>query len=253
MDINWNKWAIENLPFRFRTKIMSAYCISLVSPVQVLYEEVDRWQAKMKTKAGGSPQVCMMQKVVKDTLGIDIVILEGDGKPTDFIIQTAFTDTDKERQLFALLDYYKLAGKSYSYENKQVACIANWTDYVCEKGEVTFNQQWSKYVCEKGNGDRINNITITYYWKYDAEWNTTIMKRMSYEAATAVQSDLIISCDMYVLGHHDSPLSVEHEFKTGQYFNEMNTWVMDKHANEKVFPGADYYFNYKLIIKDVYE
>lgn len=100
----------------------------------------------MRIKAGGTPQVCMLQKIVRDAIGVDVVIGEGDGKPVDFIIKTSFTDTDKERQLFALLDRYKLAGKSYSYQNESVTYTLDWSEYVCEKASITIT--WANYVCE---------------------------------------------------------------------------------------------------------
>ena len=232
---------------------MVAFCMTLISPLQTLYNDFNQYRKKMKIKAGGSPQVCMLQKIVKDSLDIDIVILEGDGKPIDFIIQTAFTDTDKERQLFSLLDRYKLAGKSYSYENKQVIYDVQWSGYVCETREATFEQKWSKYICEKGNGDNVNNITITYYWGYDPEWNATIMKRVRIKATKPVQSDLMISAELYVLGYHDSPLTADFPLKSGEDLIDMDTWVMDKHSNERIFPKADYYYNYELLIRDEYE
>ena len=74
----------------------------------------------------------MLQKIIRDELGLDVRIEEGNGKPIDFIIKTTFVDVDKERRLFALLDRYKLAGKSYGYENAGIMITAQWTGFVCE-------------------------------------------------------------------------------------------------------------------------
>lgn len=54
---------------------------------------------KMRTKVAGTPQVCMLQKIIRDELGLDVRIEEGNGKPIDFIIKTTFVDVDKERRL----------------------------------------------------------------------------------------------------------------------------------------------------------
>ena len=113
MEVQWDKFIIERLPVRLRTELMKAVCLAVTLPVVQIYNEFRIWKKRMDIKAGGSPQVCMLQKIVKDTLDIDLIISEGNGKPVDFIIHTSFTDVDKERQLFALLDRYKLAGKSY--------------------------------------------------------------------------------------------------------------------------------------------
>lgn len=95
----------------------------------------------------GTPQVCMLKKVVHDELGINIEIEEGDGKPYDFIVKTSSTYTDKEQQIFALLERYKMAGKSYKYMNSEVDFEYQWEDYVCEQCE--FFVEWAGYICEQ--------------------------------------------------------------------------------------------------------
>lgn len=156
MNIDWNKWIIENLPFRLRKSVMVAFCTVLVTPLQTLYNDFNQYRRKMKIKAGGSPQVCMLKKIVKDSLGIDLVISEGNGKPVDFIIHTSFTDVDKERQLFALLDRYKLAGKLYMYENTEVEYSHQWGGFVCERKTLLI--LWQGYVCE------ISPRQMNYIW-----------------------------------------------------------------------------------------
>ena len=144
--MKWNRWILELLPGRRRTLMVYALCVVLVSPVVKLYGEFVDWRAKMRVKTGGTPQVCMLRQIIKDELGIDVLIEEGNGKPIDFIIKTSFVNVDMERQLFALLDRYKLAGKSYGYENAEIRYVAGWTKYVCERGELVV--EWAEYVCE---------------------------------------------------------------------------------------------------------
>ena len=144
--MKWNRWILELLPGRRRTLMMYALCVVLVSPIVKLYGECGAWRARMRVKTGGTPQVCMLRQIIKDELGIDVLIEEGNGKPIDFIVKTSFMNVDIERQLFALLDRYKLAGKSYGYENAEIRFVAEWTGYVCEQGELVV--EWVKYVCE---------------------------------------------------------------------------------------------------------
>lgn len=145
--MDWRRWIVERLPERLRVKGMMAVCMVLTVPIRVLHEEFVAWQRRMRTKVAGTPQVCVLQKIIKDELGLDVLIEEGDGKPTDFIIKTAFVDVDKERRLFALLDRYKLAGKSYGYENAEVKFSYEWSGYVCEQRTVFV--QWGGFVCER--------------------------------------------------------------------------------------------------------
>lgn len=169
MEVQWDKFIIERLPVRLRTELMKAVCLAVTLPVVQIYNEFRIWKKRMDIKAGGSPQVCMLQKIVKDTLDIDLIISEGNGKPVDFIIHTSFTDVDKERQLFALLDRYKLAGKSYMYENAEVEYSQQWSGFVCERQTLLI--QWQGYVCEVKTREvnyisaRINNSRI--YVKQD--------------------------------------------------------------------------------------
>lgn len=250
MNIQWEKWVVEKLPQRLRKPRIMALCMVLCLPVERLYSDFLKWKKQARIKAGGSPQVCMLQKIVKDSLDINLQILEGDGKPIDFIVKTEFIGMDKERQFFALIDRYKLAGKSYSYENAKVVYGMGWTGYVCEKGEAAFVSKWGRFVCEKN--DRINTITVTYYWKYDASWGATIIKRLTLKADSPVKSDLKIKTLMFLLGQTEG-IEATLELKKGQNFFEVDTWVMDRHKNESVSPRSDESYNYKLTIKDVYE
>ena len=249
MEIRWDKWVVERLPMKLRTHRMQALCMVFCSPVERLYVDFTKWRKRMRIKAGGSPQVCMLKKTVYDELGIVIEIAEGDGKPVDFIIRTAFTDTDKERQLFALLDRYKLAGKSYAYENKEIAFECVWSGYVCEDNPLACG--WVNYICEINKPYTVNAITITYYWKYDAAWNATIIKRLVIQAEHPVESNIDIVSEMYVIGQPS--LTIKIPLEVGQSYVAMDTWVMDKHENERVSPPFDKYYEYKIKAIDVYE
>lgn len=234
MDIQWEKWVIESLPGRLRRSQVIALCMAYCVPIQALYGEFVRWRRKMRIKSGGSPQACMLQKIVKDSLGVNVVIQESNGKPVDFIVQTAFTDMDKERQLFALLDRYKLAGKSYSYENAEVMYEAQWTGYVCEKVK------------------EVNLITFTYHWAYDESWGATIIKKIIIRPEKPIGSRLYFEMTLYVLGYHEAPKKADFFREPGYEGEEMDSWVMDKHENEHVSPTSDEHYEYRVKVEDIY-
>lgn len=171
MNIDWNKWIIEHLPFSLRRVRVFTLVTVLISPTRRLYQEFVTWSVKTRIKSAGSPQVCMLKRTVKDELGLDVLIEVGNGKPIDFIIRTSFDNVDIERQLFALLDRYKLAGKSYGYENAEIILTGIWSSFVCERAEAW--TEWTAHICEKaGNvaewtgficekaGKRENLITV---------------------------------------------------------------------------------------------
>lgn len=146
MEVSWKKWILEWLPLSLRVNRIYVFCLLITLPVRNLYASFYEWSRKMRNRAGATPQVCMIQKVVYDELGLRLEIEEGNGKPFDFLITTSFSDIDKERQLFALLNRYKQAGKSYGYVNEEVVFHYEWSDYVCEN--LTLFTEWTGYVCE---------------------------------------------------------------------------------------------------------
>lgn len=135
------------LPAMLRQTLISSFMSVFTSPLRGIHDEFSSWKDKMKIMISGTPQVCMLEKIIKDSLDIDIVISEGDGRPVDFIVQASFSDIDKERQLFALMNRYKLAGKHYEYRNTALSIKSLWCEYVCE--QQTAFLTWREYLCEE--------------------------------------------------------------------------------------------------------
>lgn len=227
--MDWRKWIIERLPERLRVTGMIAVCMVLTLPIRVLYEEFVAWQRKMRTKVAGTPQVCMLEKIIRDELGLDIRIEEGNGKPIDFIIKTDFVDMDKERRLFALLDRYKLAGKSYGYENAGIVITAQWTRFVCELASM--ESEWTGFVCETRDKD-INKIKI----------NRTA-NRVSASPEFVLTSDIIVTFhgnDSYEISislNKGSLNTVIKDYAVGQPVNSvtLNVYEDEKYKYEIVW------------------
>ena len=147
MKINWAKWILELLPFSLRVNRVYILCLLFTMPVRMLYATFVDWRQKMRNKAGATPQVCMLRKIVYDELGVNIEIEEVDEKHYDFIVKTLLTDKDKEQQILALLNRYKMAGKSFQFINTMVSFESGWGDYVCERCEYAVD--WTDYICEQ--------------------------------------------------------------------------------------------------------
>lgn len=228
--MKWNRWILELLPGRRRTLMAYALCVVLVSPVVKLHGEFVAWRAKMRVKTGGTPQVCMLRQIIKDELGIDVLIEEGNGKPTDFIIKTSFVNIDMERRLFALLDRYKLAGKSYGYEN----------------AEILYDNRWTAYLCEK---IRTNTITITFYW--NGKPGDGEIKKISIQSELPVTSDLNINIVFFYLIDGESLAPFDFKLLTGSSSFEIETWAFNGYKEIKVTPEGDEEYDYVLKIIDV--
>lgn len=229
--MKWNRWILELLPGRRRTLMVYALCVVLVSPVVKLYGEFVDWRAKMRVKTGGTPQVCMLRQIIKDEVGIDVVIEEGNGKPIDFIVKTSFMNVDIERQLFALLDRYKLAGKSYGYEN----------------AEILYDNRWTAYLCET---IRSNTITITFRW--DGKPGSGDIKKMSIQSELPVASDLNINIVFfYLIDGKESLAPFDFKLSAGSSLFEIETWAFNGYKEIKVTPEGDEKYEYVLKIIDV--
>lgn len=147
MNIDWSKLIGNMLPAMLRQTLISSFMSVFTTPLRGIHDEFGSWKDKMKIMISGTPQVCMLEKIIKDSLDIDIAISEGDGRPVDFIVQASFSDIDKERQLFALINRYKLAGKHYEYRNAALSIESRWCEYVCEQQTVFLT--WREYLCEE--------------------------------------------------------------------------------------------------------
>ena len=157
--MNWDRWMLERLPDKLRTVIMFTLCMVYVAFIRRLYDEFVEWKRRVLVKLSGTPQVCVLKKVVYDELGVNIEIEEGDGKPYDFIVKTDINDMNKERQLHALLDKYKLAGKSYRYINSEVGFVKEWGTFICERATMIIG--WDRYICEHKIRP-VNHLYCTY-------------------------------------------------------------------------------------------
>lgn len=144
--IEWSKYILSILPLTLRRMGIYSLFRVMISPIVLLYNAYLSWRQSQIVKQAGSPQVIMLKKLVYDKLGLVIDIMEDTGKPNDFIVQTDTTDVNVQRRLYALIQSYKLAGKSFTFANQAVQFIQSWSDYVCETLAIT--QTWGGYVCE---------------------------------------------------------------------------------------------------------
>ena len=72
--MNWGRWIIERLPKRLRTVMLFTLCMVYTAFIRREHNEFLEWQKKMKIRMSGSPQVCMLKKVIYDELGVNIEI-----------------------------------------------------------------------------------------------------------------------------------------------------------------------------------
>lgn len=251
--MDWGKWVIERLPRKLRMIGMFALCMVLIAHIGQLYDAFMEWRRRLRIRMAGTPQVCQLKKIVHDELGVDIQIEEGNGKPIDFIIKTSFVDIDKERRLFALLDRYKLAGKSYGYENTEIALTSTWNQFVCERVEVKPILIWGGFVCEVL---RVNAIRITYYWELTAIYeDAMVIKHRRIRVDFPVKTELLLTFDFQCWDEGGRGALLHGEINIGPDFTETytQTWLGESHSNENINIKQDEYYKYIVVVEDVYE
>lgn len=126
---------LNYLPMCLRKVGIYALIKVLLSPLVRIYETYLSWIEEKRKQVSYTGQQCMLRQIVKDELGVDIVISALDGKPYDFMvtIQGEITDTMRNR-LTALIDKYKPGYKSWRYsdagQDDIITYSAEWIEYV---------------------------------------------------------------------------------------------------------------------------
>lgn len=154
--IDFNRFILTYLPHSIRRVTIYSILQVLISPVARLYNLFLSFRQEQIIKQSGTSQTIMLKKMVHDQLALDIEIEEDTGLSNDFIVKVASQELDKERQLVALINKYKQAGKSFTLNNAAVVFTQAWGDFVCEIANM--NYSWGDFICELA---ALVNNTIT--------------------------------------------------------------------------------------------
>lgn len=245
MNIYWGKWIVEMLPFALREQRIKALCAAMIRPIVTLWSDFNVWKKQLQMKLGTIPQTIMLQKIIKDSLGINVAIIEGAGRPVDFIVKASITDSNKEKTIFELLDKYKQAGKSYSYENTAASFEYLWTRYIDELQGVAFN--WDDYVCETIVRDQLPLNDVYVRCEGDS-----IYVRTKYAPASNLSVDYVLT---YKLPNENDVSNVSRGVITynTDWKSELKTTVIP-HKSPKILTAdlslrtnIDNTFNYSII------
>ena len=159
--IDFNRFILTYLPHSLRRVTIYSILQVLIAPVQRLYNLFLSFRQEQIIKQSGTSQTIMLKKMVHDQLDLDIEIEEDTGLSNDFIVKVVSQQLDKERQLVALINKYKQAGKSFTLNNAAVVFTQTWGNFVCEIAELNYN--WGDFICELA---ALVNNTITATAKY---------------------------------------------------------------------------------------
>lgn len=161
MDINWKKFWREQLPSAFRKNKIVVLIEVLCSVIREAYDEWQTWAARAKERAAYTWQVYSLERMVWLEMGLVIEIEASTTIAYDFVVNVSRSGGQNydESRLRALLDRYKLAGKSYYISDTAIARTVKFISHVCERGVSGYAVRFINHVCEKGGKQR-NNISI---------------------------------------------------------------------------------------------
>ena len=98
--------------------------------VETAYNQFNLSVPDLMYKINAKASVISLQHHIKRELGVDAAITELDGKPIDFLVSiTGFVD---ESQLRALIENYKLSGKSFVFKVGNEVYTAKFGNWYCE-------------------------------------------------------------------------------------------------------------------------
>lgn len=186
-DINWKKFWREQLPSAFRKNKIVVLIEVLCSVIREAYDEWRTWSARAKERAAYTWQVYSLERMVWLEMGLVIDIKESKTVAYNFLVNVSRSSGQEydESRLRALLDRYKLAGKSYYISDTAIARTVKFISHVCERGVSGYAVKFINHVCEK-SGKEINNIRVY------------VMPTTSYETKVTAISELPNRSDLRI-------------------------------------------------------
>lgn len=106
-------------------------------------------------------------------------------------------------------------------------------------------------LCPIPDANKMNYITVTYYWVKDVEWGNIVYK-LTMQADRPVASDINIKTTVHI-AEQSGFVTVNLPLKSGESYYEIETFAIDQHISEIADPGYDNTYEYQTKAVDVYE
>lgn len=244
MIIDWEKYTRLLLPIKLRTLLLIELIRTMIWQIPRAASDFNVWADGAKYRANLNASVVALQYLIQHEFGVLATIEELDGLPTDFLINVE--GTVDEVRLKALIDQYKLAGRSYVFRLGTVVFSAAWTNYQCEDIVELYSAKWSDYVCED---DGIVTITAEIR-KVDAE-----NVELTFTANREVTSDINLTGQISGQAYGNSFLAAVFNatITSGSYTTsvtvQLDTFEADAYyyiepGSVNVTPPSDLIYNY---------
>ena len=196
---DWIKYITDMLASAVRGSVLVQFISALLSPSKTAQDSLNAYLSDARLRSAATWQACWLEKLLSDNLGYMVTITEASGLPVDFVV-TGVSYTDAARAS-ALLNRYKLAGRSYILEFSDVAVVAQWDNALCEKTAlINLYARWDDALCEKVETllrvvDQSGSIVV--YLSYDPEGNLPAANTfyVTYPGSTVTVQQISASVD----------------------------------------------------------
>ncbi len=190
MRIDWNKYLVWNLPLVMRQPRIVHLLRILLASFADLHDRSQTWHEESRRRARYDSSSIMIERMILDEMGIDVIIDNFDTGSYDFRVRILSESAYDEARLRALIDKYKAADKRYLIGNGNVTYSVIYQDYTCEKTDERLSVEYTSYVCEKV--DYIETVTIRLYGR---RMDNGEIKLYASTGGTAVASTIRITAD----------------------------------------------------------
>jgi hypothetical protein len=148
------------LPISLRNKPVSEFTRSKLLETQRICDGFRLFVEDAKYRASANASVISLEHHISREFDVRAKITELSGRPTDFLV-TIDGNVDESR-LKALIDGYRLSGKSYVFRVSGVKYVSRWIDHVEEDMSTEYVSEWIDHI-----GVYLPRVTVGYTFSYD--------------------------------------------------------------------------------------
>lgn len=148
--INFRKLVEILLPSSLRVERLRALILVLISPIVEMYCSISIYMSEKRLLASCTPSAAWIEKMIYYHTGYVALIQYPVGSSYDFVVsvsQLDLNDTDAIKQIGAVVNKYKQAGRSWTFTADNIAYTCAWDVPVCVK--LNIESAWNTSVCTR--------------------------------------------------------------------------------------------------------
>lgn len=246
--MNFQKLIVILLPFSLRKPRIKSLLYVLIYPIVKCYDNLMLFRDDRMIKMNVTSQAPWLERIIFLETGLLANIRNSD-EQVDFIVDVDGVDPEspedinKVNRIKALIERYKMAGRSYSMKLANMVMISEYQSdqYVCVKMDKLYDVQYTDQTCVKVDSDVVGQYTLPVCTKVDSLTLNVQVKNGNYgsnkNCRITINSSELVPDDMlevtlYLKGKEDYTLPV-----TLDLIGFRDSWTFDVWMNFTVTYG----------------